>query len=154
MILRPNLITASVISQTKPEFYVTNLPTRNHIEIGVTFNPVLTAVEIRSFRFESNQSEIGATYSTNLTGGTLKSIRQDFKAVEKGVEVSTSITGVTLYTMKKDVFESEFGTVEFNTRLTSAELNSNLNRGYSRDNSDSVIYGIGLTGATLTQRNV
>lgn len=154
MILRPNLITASVISQTKLEFYVTNLPTRNHTEIRVTFNSALTAVEIRSFRFEKNIPEIGVTYDTKLTGMYLKSIRQDTKAVEKGVEVSTSITGVTLYTMKKDLIGKEVDTVEFKNTLLSAELNSNLNRGYSINDSDSVTYGIGLTGATLTQRNV
>ena len=67
---------------------------------------------------------------------------------------STSITGVTLYTMKKDLIGKEVDTVEFKNTLLSAELNSNLNRGYSINDSDSVTYGIGLTGATLTQRNV
>ena len=154
MIFKPNLINASLITQTRPEFYVTNLPTGNHTEIGVTFNSALTAVEIRSFRFEANTSEIGVTYDTKLTEMSLKSVRQDTKAVEKGVEVSTLITGATLYSMRKDVFEKEFDTVEFKNTLLSVELNSNLNRGYSINDSDSVTYGIGLTGATITQRNV
>lgn len=154
MIFKPNLINASLITQTRPELYVSQLLPRKHSEIGVTFQPVLLKVEVREVIKRTSQSEKGVSFGVNFTGAALRSMKHllDVRESTERVHFNVNFLGSTLVNVRKELTASKEN-VQLQATLLSAQLNANFNRGYSLEPSDSVVHGAVVTGVTLLQRN-
>lgn len=153
MIFKPNLINASLITQTRPELYVSQLLPRKHSEIGVTFQPVLLKVEVREVIKRTSQSEKGVSFGVNFTGAALRSMKHllDVRESTERVHFNVNFLGSTLVNVRKELTASKEN-VQLQATLLSAQLNANFNRGYSLEPSDSVVHGAVVTGVTLLQR--
>lgn len=156
MIFKPNLINASLITQTRPELYVSQLLPRKHSEIGVTFQPDLLKVEVREVIKRTSQSEKGVSFGVSFTGAALRSMKhlldvRESTETEK-VHFNANFLGSTLVNIRKELTASKEN-VQLQATLLSAQLNANFNRGYSLEPSDSVVHGAVVTGVTLLQRN-
>ena len=153
MIFKPNLINASLITQTKPELYVSHLLPRKHWETGVTFQPVLLKAEVREVIKRTSQSENGISFGVNFTGATLRSIKHflDVGESTERVHFNVNFLGSTLVNVRKELTASKEN-VQLQATLLSAQLNANFNRGYSLEPSDSVVHEAVVTGVTLLQR--
>ena len=154
MIFKPNLIKASLITQTRPELYVSQLLPRKHSEIGVTFQPVLLKVEVREVIKRTSQSENGVSFGVNFTGAALRSMKHLLDVRESSTErvhFNVNFLGSTLVNIRKELTASKEN-VQLQATLLSAQLNANFNRGYSLEPSDSVVHGAVVTGVTLLQR--
>ena len=153
MIFKPNLINASLITQTRPELYVSQLLPRKHRETGVTFQPVLLKTEIREVIKRNSQSEKGISFGVNFTGATLRSIKHllDVGESTERVHFNVNFLGSTLVNVRKEMTNSD-DKVQLQATLLSAQLNANFNRGYSLEPSDSVVHEAVVTGITLLQR--
>ena len=153
MIFKPNLINASLITQTRPELYVSQLLPRKHRETGVTFQPVLLKVEVKEVIKRTSQSEKGVSFGVSFTGAALRSMKH-FLGVRESTErvhFNVNFLGSTLVNVRKELTASKEN-VQLQATLLSAQLNANFNRGYSLEPSDSVVYGAVVTGITLLQR--
>lgn len=153
MIFKPNLINASLITQTRPELYVSQLLPRKHMEIGVTFQPVLLKVEVKEVIKRTSQAEKGVSFGVSFTGAALRSIKHFLDAREstERVHFNVNFLGSTLVNVRKELTASKEN-VQLQATLLSAQLNANFNRGYSLEPSDSVVHGAMVTGVTLLQR--
>ena len=153
MIFKPNLINASLITQTRPELYVSQLLPRKHTETGVTFQPVLLKVEVREVIKRTSQSEKGVSFGVSFTGAALRSIKHllDVRESTERVHFNVNFLGSTLVNVRKELTASKEN-VQLQATLLSAQLNANFNRGYSLEPSDSVVHGAVVTGVTLLQR--
>ena len=154
MIFKPNLIKASLITQTRPELYVSQLLPRKHSEIGVTFQPVLLKVEVIEVIKRTSQSEKGVSFGVNFTGAALRSMKHLLDVRESSTErvhFNVNFLGSTLVNIRKELTASKEN-VQLQATLLSAQLNANFNRGYSLEPSDSVVHGAVVTGVTLLQR--
>ena len=153
MIFKPNLINASLITQTRPELYVSQLLPRKHRETGVTFQPVLLKVEVREVIKRTSQSEKGVSFGVSFTGAALRSMKYllDVRESTERVHFNVNFLGSTLVNVRKELTASKEN-VQLQATLLSAQLNANFNRGYSLEPSDSVVYGAVVTGVTLLQR--
>ena len=154
MIFKPNLIKASLITQTRPELYVSQLLPRKHSEIGVTFQPVLLKVEVIEVIKRTSQSEKGVSFGVNFTGAALRSMKHFLDVRESSTErvhFNVNFLGSTLVNVRKELTASKEN-VQLQATLLSAQLNANFNRGYSLEPSDSVVHGVVVTGVTLLQR--
>lgn len=153
MIFKPNLINASLITQTRPELYVSQLLPRKHMEIGVTFQPVLLKVEVKEVIKRTSQSEKGVSFGVSFTGAALRSIKHflDERESTERVHFNVNFLGSTLVNVKKELTAPKEN-VQLQATLLSAQLNANFNRGYSLEPSDSVVHGAMVTGVTLLQR--
>lgn len=153
MIFKPNLINASLITQTRPELYVSQLLPRKHMEIGVTFQPVLLKVEVKEVIKRTSQAEKGVSFGVSFTGAALRSIKHFLDAREstERVHFNVNFLGSTLVNVKKELTAPKEN-VQLQATLLSAQLNANFNRGYSLEPSDSVVHGAMVTGVTLLQR--
>lgn len=153
MIFKPNLINASLITQTRPELYVSQLLPRKHNEIGVTFQPVLVKAEVKEVIKRTSQSEKGISFGVSFTGAALRSMKHllDVRESTEKVHFNVNFLGSTLVSVRKELTTFKEN-VEFQTTLLSAQLNANFNRGYSLEPSDSVVHGAVVTGVTLLQR--
>lgn len=155
MIFKPNLINASLITQTRPELYVSQLLPRKHMETGVTFQPVLSKVEVREVIKRTSQSENGVSFGVSFTGAALRSMKHLLDVRESTepdrVHFNVNFLGSTLVNVRKELTASKEN-VQFQATLLSAQLNANFNRGYSLEPSDSVVHGAVVTGVTLLQR--
>lgn len=153
MIFKPNLINASLITQTRPELYVSQLLPRKHMETGVTFQPVLSKVEVREVIKRTSQSENGVSFGVSFTGAALRSMKHllDVRESTERVHFNVNFLGSTLVNVRKELTASKEN-VQFQATLLSAQLNANFNRGYSLEPSDSVVHGAVVTGVTLLQR--
>lgn len=155
MIFKPNLINASLITQTRPELYVSQSLPRKHRETGVTFQPVLLKVEVREVIKQTSQSEKGVSFGVNFTGAALRSMKHLLDVRESSTEsvhFNVNFLGSTLVNIRKELTASKEN-VQLQATLLSAQLNANFNRGYSLEPSDSVVHGAVVTGVTLLQRN-
>ena len=156
MIFKPNLVNASLITQTRPELYVSQLLPRKHRETGVTFQPVLLKVEVKEVIKRTSQSEKGVSFGVSFTGAALRSIRQhlDVRESTERVHFNVNFLGSTLVNVRKELTASKDSkeNVQLQATLLSAQLNANFNRGYSLEPSDSVVYEALVTGVTLLQR--
>ena len=156
MIFKPNLINASLITQTKPELYVSQLLPRKHNENGVTFQPVLLKVEVKEVIKLTSQSEKGVSFGVSFTGATLRSMKhlldvgESTESTERA-HFNINLLGSTLVNVRKELTASKEN-VQLQATLLSAQLNANFNRGYSLEPSDSVVHGAVVTGVTLLQR--
>lgn len=155
MIFKPNLINASLITQTRPELYVSQLLPRKHMETGVTFQPVLLKVEVKEVIKRTSQSEKGVSFGVSFTGAALSSIKplldeREITGTER-VHFNVNFLGSTLVNVKKELTAPKEN-VQLQATLLSAQLNANFNRGYSLEPSDSVVHGAMVTGVTLLQR--
>lgn len=154
MIFKPNLINASLITQTRPELYVSQLLPRKHRETGVTFQPVLLKVEVREVIKRTSQSENGVSFGVSFTGAALRSMKHLLDVRESSTEsvhFNVNFLGSTLVNIRKELTASKEN-VQLQATLLSAQLNANFNRGYSLEPSDSVVHGAVVTGVTLLQR--
>lgn len=155
MIFKPNLINASLITQTRPELYISQLLPRKHMETGVTFQPVLSKVEVREVIKRTSQSENGVSFGVSFTGAALRSMKHLLDVRESTepdrVHFNVNFLGSTLVNVRKELTASKEN-VQFQATLLSAQLNANFNRGYSLEPSDSVVHGAVVTGVTLLQR--
>lgn len=153
MIFKPNLIKASLITQTRPELYVSQLLPRKHMETGVTFQPDLLKVEVREVIKRTSQSENGVSFGVSFTGAALRSMKHllDVRESTEGAHFNVNFLGSTLVNVRKELTASKEN-VQFQATLLSAQLNANFNRGYSLEPSDSVVHGAVVTGVTLLQR--
>ena len=153
MIFKPNLINASLITQTRPELYVSQLLPRKHRETGVTFQPVLLKVEVKEVIKRTSQSEKGVSFGVSFTGAALRSMKHllDVRESTEKVHFNVNFLGSTLVNVRKELTASKEN-VQLQATLLSAQLNANFNRGYSLEPSDSVVYGAVVTGVTLLQR--
>ena len=157
MIFKPNLINASLITQTRPELYVSQLLPRKHMETGVTFQPVLLKAEVREVIKRTSQSEKGISFGVNFTGAALRSmkhlldVRDSTERSTERVHFNVNFLGSTLVNVKKEMTNSD-DKVQLQATLLSAQLNANFNRGYSLEPSDSVVHEAVVTGVTLLQR--
>lgn len=153
MIFKPNLINASLITQTRPELYVSQLLPRKHMETGVTFQPDLLKVEVREVIKRTSQSENGVSFGVSFTGAALRSMKHllDVRESTESVHFNVNFLGSTLVNIRKELTASKEN-VQFQATLLSAQLNANFNRGYSLEPSDSVVHGAVVTGVTLLQR--
>ena len=153
MIFKPNLINASLITQTRPELYVSQLLPRKHRETGVTFQPVLLKVEVKEVIKRTSQSEKGVSFGVSFTGAALRSMKHLLDVIEstERVHFNVNFLGSTLVNVRKELTASKEN-VQLQATLLSAQLNANFNRGYSLEPSDSVVYGAVVTGVTLLQR--
>ena len=153
MIFKPNLINASLITQTRPELYVSQLLPRKHKENGVTFQPVLLKVEVREVIKRTSQSEKGVSFGVSFTGAALRSMKHllDVRESTERVHFNANFLGSTLVNVRKELTASKEN-VQLQATLLSAQLNANFNRGYSLEPSDSVVHGAVVTGVTLLQR--
>lgn len=153
MIFKPNLINASLITQTRPELYVSQLLPRKHMETGVTFQPDLLKVEVREIIKRTSQSENGVSFGVSFTGAALRSMKHllDVRESTESVHFNVNFLGSTLVNVRKELTASKEN-VQFQATLLSAQLNANFNRGYSLEPSDSVVHGAVVTGVTLLQR--
>lgn len=155
MIFKPNLINASLITQTRPELYVSQLLPRKHRETGVTFQPVLLKVEVKEVIKRTSQSEKGVSFGVSFTGAALRSIRHHLDVGEREsterVHFNVNFLGSTLVNVRKELTASKEN-VQLQATLLSAQLNANFNRGYSLEPSDSVVHEATVTGVTLLQR--
>lgn len=153
MIFKPNLINASLITQTRPELYVSQLLPRKHMEIGVTFQPVLLKVEVKEVIKRTSQAEKGVSFGVSFTGAALRSIKHflDERESTERVHFNVNFLGSTLVNVKKELTAPKEN-VQLQATLLSAQLNANFNRGYSLEPSDSVVHGAMVTGVTLLQR--
>ena len=158
MIFKPNLINASLITQTRPELYVSQLLPRKHKETGVTFQPVLLKAEVkevikRTSQSEKGQSEKGVSFGVSFTGAALRSMKHllDVRESTERVHFNVNFLGSTLVNVRKELTASKEN-VQLQATLLSAQLNANFNRGYSLEPSDSVVYEAVVTGVTLLQR--
>ena len=153
MIFKPNLINASLITQTRPELYVSQLLPRKHKETGVTFQPVLLKVEVREVIKRTSQSEKGVSFGVSFTGAALRSMKYllDVRESTERVHFNVNFLGSTLVNIRKELTASKEN-VQLQATLLSAQLNANFNRGYSLEPSDSVVHGAVVTGVTLLQR--
>lgn len=153
MIFKPNLINASLITQTRPELYVSQLLPRKHMETGVTFQPVLLKAEVREVIKRTSQSEKGISFGVNFTGAALRSMKHllDVRDSTERVHFNVNFLGSTLVNVKKEMTNSD-DKVQLQATLLSAQLNANFNRGYSLEPSDSVVHEAVVTGVTLLQR--
>ena len=153
MIFKPNLINASLISQTRPELYVSQLLPRKHNETGVTFQPVLVKVEVKEVIKRTSQSEKGVSFGVSFTGAALRSMKHflDVRESTEKVHFNVNFLGSTLVNVRKELTTFKEN-VELQTTLLSAQLNANFNRGYSLEPSDSVVHTAMVTGVTLLQR--
>lgn len=153
MIFKPNLINASLISQTRPELYVSQLLPRKYKETGVTFQPVLLKVEVKEVIKRTSQSEKGVSFGVSFTGATLRSIKHllDVRESTERVHFNVNFLGSTLVNVRKELTASKEN-VQLQATLLSAQLNANFNRGYSLEPSDSVVHEAVVTGVTLLQR--
>ena len=153
MIFKPNLINASLITQTRPELYVSQLLPRKHKETGVTFQPVLLKVEVKEVIKRTSQSEKGVSFGVSFTGAALRSIKHHLDVGEstERVHFNVNFLGSTLVNVRKELTASKEN-VQLQATLLSAQLNANFNRGYSLEPSDSVVHGAVVTGVTLLQR--
>mgnify|MGYP003701742351 FL=1 len=153
MIFKPNLINASLITQTRPELYVSQLLPRKHRETGVTFQPVLLKVEVKEVIKRTSQSEKGVSFGVSFTGAALRSMKYllDVRESTERVHFNVNFLGSTLVNIRKELTVSKEN-VQLQATLLSAQLNANFNRGYSLEPSDSVVYGAVVTGVTLLQR--
>ena len=153
MIFKPNLINASLITQTRPELYVSQLLPRKHRETGVTFQPVLLKVEVKEVIKRTSQSEKGVSFGVSFTGAALRSMKHllDVRESTERVHFNVNFLGSTLVNVRKELTASKEN-VQLQATLLSAQLNANFNRGYSLEPSDSVVYGAVVTGVTLLQR--
>ena len=153
MIFKPNLINASLITQTRPELYVSQLLPRKHMETGVTFQPVLLKVEVREVIKRTSQSEKGVSFGVSFTGAALRSMKHllDVRESTERVHFNVNFLGSTLVNVRKELTASKEN-VQLQATLLSAQLNANFNRGYSLEPSDSVVHGAVVTGVTLLQR--
>lgn len=155
MIFKPNLINASLITQTRPELYVSQSLPRKHRETGVTFQPVLLKVEVREVIKQTSQSENGVSFGVSFTGAALRSMKHLLDVRERSTEsvhFNVNFLGSTLVNIRKELTASKEN-VQLQATLLSAQLNANFNRGYSLEPSDSVVHGAVVTGVTLLQRN-
>ena len=153
MIFKPNLINASLITQTRPELYVSQLLPRKHNENGVTFQPVLLKVEVKEVIKRTSQSENGVSFGVSFTGAALRSMKHllDVRESTDRVHFNINFLGSTLVNVRKELTASKEN-VQLQATLLSAQLNANFNRGYSLEPSDSVVHGAVVTGVTLLQR--
>ena len=153
MIFKPNLINASLITQTRPELYVSQLLPRKHRETGVTFQPVLLKVEVKEVIKRTSQSEKGVSFGVSFTGAALRSMKYllDVRESTERVHFNVNFLGSTLVNVRKELTASKEN-VQLQATLLSAQLNANFNRGYSLEPSDSVVHGAVVTGVTLLQR--
>ena len=153
MIFKPNLINASLITQTRPELYVSQLLPRKHNENGVTFQPVLLKVEVKEVIKRTSQSENGVSFGVSFTGAALRSMKHllDVRESTERVHFNINFLGSTLVNVRKELTASKEN-VQLQATLLSAQLNANFNRGYSLEPSDSVVHGAVVTGVTLLQR--
>ena len=155
MIFKPNLINASLITQTRPELYVSQLLPRKHMETGVTFQPVLLKVEVKEVIKRTSQSEKGVSFGVSFTGAALRSIKHILDVREntdtERVHFNVNFLGSTLVSVRKELTTFKEN-VELQTTLLSAQLNANFNRGYSLEPSDSVVHEAVVIGVTLLQR--
>ena len=153
MIFKPNLINASLITQTRPELYVSQLLPRKHNENGVTFQPVLLKVEVKEVIKLTSQSENGVSFGVSFTGAALRSMKHllDVRESTERVHFNINFLGSTLVNVRKELTASKEN-VQLQATLLSAQLNANFNRGYSLEPSDSVVHGAVVTGVTLLQR--
>ena len=153
MIFKPNLINASLITQTRPELYVSQLLPRKHMETGVTFQPVLLKAEVREVIKRTSQSEKGISFGVNFTGAALRSMKHllDVGESTERVHFNVNFLGSTLVNVRKELTASKEN-VQLQATLLSAQLNANFNRGYSLEPSDSVVHEAVVTGVTLLQR--
>ena len=153
MIFKPNLINASLITQTRPELYVSQLLPRKHNENGVTFQPVLLNVEVKEVIKRTSQSENGVSFGVSFTGAALRSMKHllDVRESTERVHFNINFLGSTLVNVRKELTASKEN-VQLQATLLSAQLNANFNRGYSLEPSDSVVHGAVVTGVTLLQR--
>lgn len=153
MIFKPNLINASLITQTRPELYVSQLLPRKHNENGVTFQPVLLNVEVKEVIKRTSQSEDGVSFGVSFTGAALRSMKHllDVRESTERVHFNINFLGSTLVNVRKELTASKEN-VQLQATLLSAQLNANFNRGYSLEPSDSVVHGAVVTGVTLLQR--
>lgn len=153
MIFKPNLINASLITQTRPELYVSQLLPRKHMETGVTFQPVLLKVEVKEVIKRTSQAEKGVSFGVSFTGAALRSIKHfsDARESTERVHFNVNFLGSTLVNVRKELTASKEN-VQLQATLLSAQLNANFNRGYSLEPSDSVVHGAMVTGVTLLQR--
>lgn len=153
MIFKPNLINASLITQTRPELYVSQLLPRKHMETGVTFQPVLSKAEVREVIKRTSQSENEVSFGVSFTGAALRSMKHllDVRESTERVHFNVNFLGSTLVNVRKELTASKEN-VQFQATLLSAQLNANFNRGYSLEPSDSVVHGAVVTGVTLLQR--
>ena len=153
MIFKPNLINASLITQTRPELYVSQLLPRKHNENGVTFQPVLLNVEVKEVIKRTSQSENEVSFGVNFTGAALRSMKHllDVRESTERVHFNINFLGSTLVNIRKELTASKEN-VQLQATLLSAQLNANFNRGYSLEPSDSVVHGAVVTGVTLLQR--
>ena len=153
MIFKPNLINASLITQTRPELYVSQLLPRKHNENGVTFQPVLLKVEVKEVIKRTSQSENGVSFGVSFTGAALRSMKHllDVRESTERVHFNINFLGSTLVNVRKELTTSKEN-VQLQATLLSAQLNANFNRGYSLEPSDSVVHGAVVTGVTLLQR--
>ena len=153
MIFKPNLINASLITQTRPELYVSQLLPRKHKETGVTFQPVLLKVEVKEVMKRTSQSEKGVSFGVSFTGAALRSMKHllDVRESTERVHFNVNFLGSTLVNVRKELTASKEN-VQLQATLLSAQLNANFNRGYSLEPSDSVVHEAVVTGVTLLQR--
>lgn len=153
MIFKPNLINASLITQTRPELYVSQLLPRKHMETGVTFQPVLLKAEVREVIKRTSQSEKGISFGVNFTGAALRSMKHllDVRDSTERVHFNVNFLGSTLVNVRKELTNSD-DKFQLQATLLSAQLNANFNRGYSLEPSDSVVHEAVVTGVTLLQR--
>lgn len=155
MIFKPNLINASLITQTRPELYISQLLPRKHRETGVTFQPVLLKVEVKEVIKRTSQSEKGVSFGVSFTGAALRSMKHLLDVRESTdtdrVHFNVNFLGSTLVNVRKELTASKEN-VQLQATLLSAQLNANFNRGYSLEPSDSVVHGAVVTGVTLLQR--
>lgn len=153
MIFKPNLINASLITQTRPELYVSQLLPRKHKETGVTFQPVLLKVEVKEVMKRTSQSEKGVSFGVSFTGAALRSMKHLLDVIEstERVHFNVNFLGSTLVNVRKELTASKEN-VQLQATLLSAQLNANFNRGYSLEPSDSVVHEAVVTGVTLLQR--
>ena len=155
MIFKPNLINASLITQTRPELYISQLLPRKHRETGVTFQPVLLKVEVKEVIKRTSQSEKGVSFGVSFTGAALRSMKHLLDVREstdtERVHFNVNFLGSTLVNVRKELTASKEN-VQLQATLLSAQLNANFNRGYSLEPSDSVVHGAVVTGVTLLQR--
>ena len=151
MILQPNIATASIITQTRPEFYVTQILPSKQSDIGVTFTPALIKAEVKLVRTITSQSDTGAVFGAEFTGAALRSIKHIQDVSEKNVQLNADILGSTVMFVR-NILDVEEKNVEVKAELLSAELNANFNRGYSLERTDAVLLSAVVTGATLLQR--
>ena len=153
MIFKPNLINASLIMQTRPELYVSQLLPRKHMETGVTFQPVLLKVEVKEVIKRTSQSEKGVSFGVSFTGAALRSMKHLLDVIEstEKVHFNVNFLGSTLVNVRKELTASKEN-VQLQATLLSAQLNANFNRGYSLEPSDSVVHEAVVTRVTLLQR--